>query len=276
MSELSGEEALVGRHYDETIFAFEAERLVRHCPVEYAITSRYLRRYIPSQAIVTEAGVGVGHYSELLARHGCRLYLVDVAERLLRAARQRLQAAGLAARILGTYRASATRLDGLGSGSCDAVLLLGPLYHLRAAEDRRRAVHEAVRILRPGGLVFAAAINRLAYLRDTFRDQPEEGAMRRAFHARFVQDGNLDPAHAPPIGFAHLSTVAEVRALFAPVFEELALVGVEAFTGVWQDKLHGLSPESTAAWLDLVEQLGATPEGLGASDHFLYIGRRGG
>jgi hypothetical protein len=72
MSELSSQEAAVGRHYDETIFAFEAERLVRHCPVEYAITTRSLQRYIPDGAVVTEAGVGVGHYSEFLARRSCR------------------------------------------------------------------------------------------------------------------------------------------------------------------------------------------------------------
>jgi hypothetical protein len=155
-------------------------------------------------------------------------------------------------------------------------LLLGPLYHLCALEDRQRAVREAERVLRSRGLVCAAAINRLAYLRDTFRDMPQQGAPRRAFHAEFLQDGNLDPDHAPPIGFAHLSTVAELRDLLAPAFDEVALIGVESFTSAWQTVLHGLSPDDTTAWLDLVEQTGATPEGWGAADHFLYIGRRRG
>jgi hypothetical protein len=154
------------------------------------------------------------------------------------------------------------------------VLLLGPLYHLRNDADRRRAVDEAWRIAATGGVVFAAGINRLAYLRDLFREFPREGVPRRSFHTQFLQDGNLDPEHAPPIGFAHLTTAAEFRALLAERFRELALVGVESFTNLWQDRLHGLSDDEQGAWLDLVEQTGRTLEGLGMSDHFLHIGRK--
>jgi len=51
----------------------------------------------------------------------------------------------------------------------DVVLLLGPLYHLGEARDRARAVREAERVCRPGGLVFASAISRYAPLLDTIR-----------------------------------------------------------------------------------------------------------
>jgi ubiquinone/menaquinone biosynthesis C-methylase UbiE len=46
--------------------------------------------------------------------------------------------------------------------SADVVLLLGPLYHLIEAADRRKALQEAYRVLVPGGLLFAAAISRFA------------------------------------------------------------------------------------------------------------------
>jgi ubiquinone/menaquinone biosynthesis C-methylase UbiE len=274
MSELSEQELAVARHYDETIFEYEATRLSSDCPLEFAIVTRYLERYLPADAVIAEVGVGVGHYSEWLARRGARLYLVDVADRLLQTANERLQTAGLGSHILGAHRASATHLDSIAAGTCQAVLLLGPVYHLCALTDRQRAVSEAARVLEPDGLVFGAAINRLAYLRDTFRHTAGRGASWRAFHDDFLCNGNLDPVHAPPIGFAHLSTVSELRELFAPAFDELALVGVESFTGVWQAGVRDLSPADAAAWLDLVEETGKTPEGLGASDHFLYIGRR--
>jgi len=47
-------------------------------------------------------------------------------------------------------------------GAYDVTLLLGPLYHLTAAEDRLAALREAVRVTRPGGRVVAAAISRFA------------------------------------------------------------------------------------------------------------------
>jgi ubiquinone/menaquinone biosynthesis C-methylase UbiE len=53
--------------------------------------------------------------------------------------------------------------------SFDAVLLLGPLYHLGEAGERLQALREARRICRPGSLVFAAAISRFAGLLDAVR-----------------------------------------------------------------------------------------------------------
>jgi hypothetical protein len=68
--------------------------------------------------------------------------------------------------------------------------------------------------------------------------------------------------------------VQEFRDLFAGAFEPLILLGVESFTSAWQPVLNTLSVDQTQAWLDLVEQTGVTPEGLGQADHFLFVGRK--
>jgi SAM-dependent methyltransferase len=273
MREATNEES-VARYYDTEIFEAEVVRLTRDSPVERAITLRWLDRLAPANAEVAEIGVGGGVYSEFLARRGCRLRLVDVSARLLEAAEARLRAAGLGESIAGISRESATRLASLPAGALDTVLMLGPLYHLCEPEARRQAVAEAARILKPGGLLFAAGINRLSYLRDFFRLFPHVVLERKAFHEQYLRDGNLDPEHAPPIGFAHLSTWAEFRALFAREFEEVALTGVESFSTVWQPSLNDLPPAEAEAWLDLIERTGQTAEGLGVSDHFLYVGRK--
>jgi len=49
---------------------------------------------------------------------------------------------------------------------------------------------------------------------------------------------------------------------------------VESFASAWQPILHTLPADQAEAWLDLVEQTGVTPEGLGQSDHFLFVGRK--
>jgi hypothetical protein len=84
--------------------------------------------------------------------------------------------------------------------------------------SRQRAVSEAARILKPGAVLYAAGINRLPYFRDLFRESPYKAVQRREFHERFLRDGNVDPHHAAPLGFGHLSTVAEFRELFADQF----------------------------------------------------------
>ena len=60
---------------------------------------------------------------------------------------------------------SAGRLIGVNTAIfsvVDAVLLLGPVHHLRRRADRVRALREARRVVRPGGPVFVAAISRWA------------------------------------------------------------------------------------------------------------------
>jgi len=140
MSGMNKQHEIVGRYYDTSIFDYESVRLTKYCPVEFAITSRYLQRWVPQGAKVAEIGVGVGHYSKLLTSQGCSIHLVDVSERLLDAACARLRDSGLEGQIVGVDRASATDLDCLGTGIFDVVLMLGPLYHLLTIEERQRAV----------------------------------------------------------------------------------------------------------------------------------------
>ncbi|QXD13688.1 class I SAM-dependent methyltransferase [Rhodocaloribacter litoris] len=271
---MKGEEHNVAKHYDGWAFQFELERLEEYCPVEYAITCRYLERYVPNTSVVADVGAGAGHYASFLAKRGCTIHLIDVSVRLLEAARERVEQAGLGHQVKTVVQTSATDLSCLGDESCDAVLMLGPLYHLRELSERRQAVREGYRVLKVGGVLFAAGINRLAYLRDLFREKPEESIRRKAFHEEYLRNGKLDPEHAPPLGYAHLTTVSEFRELLAGYFEELALVGVESFTSVWQSQLNNLSDNEREAWLDLVERTGRTIEGISQSDHFLFIGKK--
>jgi ubiquinone/menaquinone biosynthesis C-methylase UbiE len=59
----------------------------------------------------------------------------------------------------------------------DAVLLLGPLYHLTERRARLKALAEARRVLRPSGVLFASAISHFASLLDSlvsgFIDDPQ-------------------------------------------------------------------------------------------------------
>jgi 2-polyprenyl-3-methyl-5-hydroxy-6-metoxy-1,4-benzoquinol methylase len=120
----------VRHHYNASSFDYEARRLSEESPVEYALTLRYLDHWIAGGSVVADIGVGVGHYARHLGRRQCYIHLVDIAERLLNAATEQLTAAGLEHQIIGVTPASATDLRELVDNTFDAVLMLGPLYHL--------------------------------------------------------------------------------------------------------------------------------------------------
>ncbi len=278
--ELARHHELAGQSYDADEppgvangFAFEMVRLEKNNPVEFAITKRYLLRFIHEGATIVDVGVGVGHYSELLASRGSDIHLVDVAPRLLEAAQKRLTDAGFGQRIRSITHASATDLSFLPDASCDAVLMLGPFYHLSLLEERRQAAAEAWRILRKGGLLFAAGINRMTMLSWIYKDGAGDILEELEWLKPYVQTGNFPVSEPGVPSIIHLTTIAEFRADFT-IFQERVLAGIESFAQGNEGNLLSLPSEKAQAWLDLIEETGRMTEGLGLTGHFLFIGQK--
>lgn len=119
--------------------------------IEYLRTRELVERHLEPSARVADIGGGTGVHATWLAQAGHTVRLLDpVPEQVKRAA-----AVGTFEAVVGDARRLPWQDD-----SFDAALVLGPLYHLASAEDRRRTLTEAVRVTRPGGTVFAAAIPR--------------------------------------------------------------------------------------------------------------------
>jgi len=92
---MKDEEIAVGWHYDQNILAYEQDRLELLCPVEFALMLRALSRFMPHSAkVAVDIGVGSGAYSSWLASRGIDVHLVDVSQKLLQAAVDRLEHEG--------------------------------------------------------------------------------------------------------------------------------------------------------------------------------------
>lgn len=116
-----------------------------------------LRHLPPAPAVVADIGGGPGRYAHWLAGLG---YEVEHRDLMPIHVEQLLASLDGDAPVRTRVR-DARDLD-LGDATADAVLLLGPLYHLKHRADRLGALREARRVVRPGGPVFVAAISRWA------------------------------------------------------------------------------------------------------------------
>jgi SAM-dependent methyltransferase len=252
----------------------EAGRLLEGSGViELARTQDILERHLPPPpARVLDVGGGTGVYARWLAGRGYEVHLVDQSPRHIEEARAQ---AGppLARAVVGDAR----RLDD-ADGSIDAVMLLGPLYHLVGRDDRVRALAEARRVVRPGGVVLAAAIGRHAsLLAGLFHGLVDDPAFLPILE-RDLREGQ----HRNPTSNLNYFTTAFFH-LPAELGDEardagLAVDGLLAVEGpAW------MMPDLEARWsdaprrrqlLDLLRRIEADPAVLGMSAHLLLVARR--
>ena len=165
-------------HYDE-----DGRLAPRHGTVEFLTTMHYIEKYIRPGSRVLEIGAGTGRYSHALARRGYAVDAVELVAHNIEVFRQNT----LAGEEVTVVQGNALDLSAFPDGRYDITLLLGPLYHLYSEEDKRRALGEAIRVTKAGGVVFAAYVISDGCLLD-------EGFLRGNVNvAEYVEKGLLDP-----------------------------------------------------------------------------------
>lgn len=129
----------------------------RHGQLEYLTTMNYIHKFVPSGSKILEVGAGTGRYSVALAKEGYDVTAVELVESNLEILRQ--NAAGL--ENITTYQGDAEDLRFFADDSFDAVLVLGPMYHLFENAEQHRALDEAIRVSKPCGVIMAAFLSVL-------------------------------------------------------------------------------------------------------------------
>ena len=255
----------------------EQDRLdADYFPLERARTQELVRRHLAeAPAVVLDVGGAAGAYSFWLADAGYEVHLVDPV--VLHVEQALATSSGRAGGRLASAQTGDARSLPFADRSADAVLMLGPLYHLTEREDRMRALGEVLRVLRPGGVVFAAAISRFASFLDGLRGPLFDDAAFASVVERDLAHGQHrnDTADARYFTTAYFHHPAELAEEVAGA--GLALVDIFAIEGP-----AATMPEFARRWADpatrerllaFLRAVETEPTLLGASPHLLAIAR---
>jgi ubiquinone/menaquinone biosynthesis C-methylase UbiE len=237
-------------------------------PLEFLRTQELILRFLPERSLrILDIGGGPGAYAQWLTDLGHQVTLCDPVP---------LHVAQASAKGLSAHLGDARELNE-PSESVDVVLLLGPLYHLVNRSDRLQALREATRLVRPGGLVFVAAISRFAALLDLMvrLDKfEEEGVAPLVIEC--VETGVMDGTENRLFTSAYMHRPSELRAEAEEAgLTSLRLFNIEGpgfmvhnFADRWTDPVRR---ESLLQAARLVEE---DPDLLAAAGHLLLVGRK--
>ncbi len=256
------------RYYEE---ASEAGRLFAGSGLlERARTEEILERRLPKPpAVILDIGGGPGVYAGWLAALGYEVHLLDPVPKHLEEARKYP--------LAGVRQGDARALP-CEDNRADAVLLLGPLYHLTSRPDRLQALREAWRVLHPGGLLFASVISRYASLLHSMVD----GFVDDDAFWPILQRDLVDGQHRNDTGQLKYFTTAvfhrpeEIHAEASESgFCDIEVLGVEGpgwlakdFEERWRDARR------RERLLELVRRVECDAPLLGCSIHLLAVGRK--
>jgi SAM-dependent methyltransferase len=198
---------------------------------------------------------------------------------LLKIARTKIDEAGVSANVEEIIEADACDLSHWQDDSFDAVLSLGPFYHLVDADDREKALAELRRVLKPQGVAFVALIPRYSFLRHAL-EVPDlrHNLTQQEFVSRVLEQGvfiNDIPGH-----FTNGYGVRpeEVPAFFKQRgFTTLTLLAAEGIVGDLQRVLFEMeqnNPPTYQTVLDVILKTADDPGILGMASHLLYIGKK--
>ena len=249
-------------------------------PLEYLVNWHYIQKYLPQTGNILDNGAGPGKYAMALARQGYQVTLTDLTPRVVEQAEGKAREFELHDQFDGFHVRDARHLEDIPSEYYDAVLMLGPLYHLQTDADRIAAMKELYRVTKPGGVVFIALMTRIRKLQtallypDMWKPLDHMDSIKS-----FMETGIFNHQDEGRFTGAYFYPLEEIKPFMeSSGFETIELIGSSSIGGRfteenWND-WRSRGEEEFNQMMELLYQYAADPSILGISSHLLYIGRK--
>lgn len=248
----------IEKHYNKHP---EDKRLLRrHGIVEFETTMHHLHRFLQPGQFILDIGAGTGRYTSALMAEGYQVKAVELVRRNIEVFLKREPSADV-------VQGDARNMAFLPADSSDVTLLLGPLYHLIGDEEKLKALNEAKRVTKPGGLIFVAYLMNeysiLSYCFDEERinDLLARGVVDQQYHVQ-VQEGELyDYVRLEDINRLNEKAGLERVTIFSP----------DGAADYMRTRLNQMSDETFARFIEYQKCISERPDLIGAGSHVVDV-----
>lgn len=260
---------IIAQYYEEYD---EESRLIKDNShkVEFITTIHTLDDKIKKGARILEVGAGTGRYSFYYLDKGHAVTALDIVPKNVEIMKEKAKA--IKSENIEIKLGDARNLSQFDSNTFDVVLCLGPIYHLPKSEDRIKCISECIRVLKPGGILVVAYINRYAsYVIHISRDKNyiNDESLRSIaeYGMEFKDDEDRNCFYFPTY-----DEMEEIMAGFN--VEKLDHVATDGIVHMMRDIINALDEDEFKKWIDYHFMTYRNPSLIGYSLHNLYVCRK--
>lgn len=253
--------SIIEKHYNKHHEDLRLHR--RHGIVEYETTMHHLHRFLKPGHFVLDIGAGTGRYTSALMSEGYEVKAVELVKHNIDVFLQREPTADV-------IQGDARDMPFLPSDMADVTLLLGPLYHLIGDDEKLKALNEAKRVTKPGGLIFVAylmneySILSYCFDEDRIENLLAEGVVDQNYHLQ-VQEGELyDYVRLDDINRFNEKAGLERVTIFSP----------DGAADYMRTRLNKMSETTFSRFIEYQKCISERPELLGAGSHLVDVVRK--
>ena len=250
----------IEKHYNKHP---EDQRLLRrHGIVEFETTMYHLHRFLKQGQYVLDIGAGTGRYTSALMAEGYQVKAVELVRRNIEVFLKREPTADV-------VQGDARNMAFLPTGVADITLLLGPLYHLIGDDEKLKALNEAKRVTKPGGLIFVAYLMNeysiLSYCFDEERieDLLARGVVDRQYHVQ-VQEGEL-------YDYVRMEDVNRLNQMAG--LERVTVFSPDGAADYMRTRLNYMSDKTFSRFIEYQKCISERPDLIGAGSHIVDVVR---
>ena len=245
----------------------EEKRLSRrHGNVEFVTSMRYIHKYLenmPKDAKILDIGAGTGRYSVALANEGYDVTAVELVKYNLGILKQK-------GSTVKAYQGTALNLKRFEDNSFDMTLLFGPMYHLYTLEDKVKALSEAKRVTKSGGIILVAyCMNEYSIVLHGFKDNYIKDSIREG---KVNADFRVTPKPEDLYDYVRLEDINTYNE--AVDLERIQIIAADGPANYMRQTLNAMDEETYDLFIQYHLSTCERPELLGASAHTLDILRK--
>lgn len=236
--------------------------LTRHGQVEFNVSKKYIQECLEKfdNPKLLDIGAGTGRYSIYFSELGYDVTAVELVKHNLRVLESKNSK-------VKCYQMNALNLKKFEDNSFDVTLLFGPMYHLFTKQDKVKALLEAKRVTKSGGIILISYVaNDYAVLIHGFRDNN----ILQSFQSSLIDENfhildNEDNLYS-------FVTKKDIDELNNEVkLKRIKLIGVDGATDYMRKEINKMSEEVFELYQKYILTICEREELIGASSHLLDI-----